>query len=158
MQQSYNIVAFFYRKEVFAMSEKDGKNWGKIEDIETLNASALAPNITKRNIYGPGSFWDDWVMRHFILPAGEAIPVHTHDWDHLALSLSGHGAVEVEGEPDYDMEKGNWARVPAGKAHSFKNIGKEDFVFLCIVPTHGDPHAKKTSMRAERVKRKEGKE
>lgn len=125
------------------------KNWGRIVDLETLNASALAPCVTKRNIFGPDAFWDDYVMRHFILPAGNAIPPHTHDWDHLVLSLAGHGEVSVEDET-YDLEAGNWARVPGGKEHQFRNVGDGDFAFICIVPTHGDPHAKKVSMRAKR--------
>lgn len=130
------------------------RNWGQIEDLDRLDASALAPNIVKRNIFGPDAFWDDYVMRHFILPEGNAIPEHAHEWDHLALGLGGHGEVEVEGE-HYDMPVGSWARVPAGTKHSFRNIGKGDFTFICIVPVHGDPHAKKTSMRAERKHRKE---
>ncbi|MDR1471614.1 MAG: cupin domain-containing protein [Synergistaceae bacterium] len=130
------------------------RNWGKIEDIEVLDASALAPGITKRNIFGTGAFWDDYVMRHFILPEGDSIPVHSHEWDHLLVSLAGHGEVEVDGE-HYDLESGNWARVPGGTRHIFRNIGRGDFAFLCIVPTHGDPHAKKMSMREERHRRKE---
>ncbi|MDR1020758.1 MAG: cupin domain-containing protein, partial [Synergistaceae bacterium] len=133
------------------MSEK---NWGKVTDLKTLDASALAPDITKRNIFAPDSFWDDYVMRHFIVPEGAEVPVHSHEWDHLTLSLGGHGEVEVDGE-HYDLENGNWARVPGGTKHSFRNIGKGDFTFLCIVPTRGDPHAKKASMRAERKRKKE---
>jgi mannose-6-phosphate isomerase-like protein (cupin superfamily) len=129
-------------------------NWGKITDLDTLDASALAPDITKRNIFGPDSFWGDYVMRHFIVPEGAEVPMHSHAWDHLTLSLGGHGEVIVDGE-HYDMENGNWARVPGGTEHSFRNIGKGDFAFICIVPTHGDPHAKKISMRAERRKKKE---
>lgn len=131
------------------------KNWGRIEDLEVLDASALAPSVTKRNIFGPDAFWDTFVMRHFILPEGASIPIHAHDWDHLVLSLGGHGDVYVEGEEPYDLPEGSWARVPAGSTHSFRNVGKGDFTFLCIVPTHGDPHAKKYSMREERRKRKE---
>jgi len=127
------------------------KNYGRVLDIPTLNASALAPNIIKRNVFGPGRFWDDWVMRHFILPAHEEIPPHRHDWDHLVYSISGKGEVEVEGE-HYDLSKGNWARVPAGKEHTFRNVGDEPFEFFCIVPVYGDPHAKKASMRAKRNK------
>jgi mannose-6-phosphate isomerase-like protein (cupin superfamily) len=130
------------------------ENWGRIVDLETLDASALAPSVTKRNIFGPDAFWEDYVMRHFILPEGAEIPVHSHEWDHLALSLGGHGEVDADGER-YDLENGNWARVPAGVSHSFRNIGSGDFIFLCIVPVCGDPHAKKISMRAERKKRKE---
>ena len=118
------------------------ENWGRIVDLETLDASALAPGVTKRNIFGPDAFWDDSVMRHFILPEGAAIPPHAHGWDHLALTLGGQGEVEVDGEK-YDLPMGNWARVPAGSKHSFRNIGSGDFTFLCIVPTEGDPHAVK---------------
>jgi quercetin dioxygenase-like cupin family protein len=128
-------------------------NWGKIAELETLDASALAPGVTKRNIFGPDAFWDDYVMRHFIVPQGEEIPPHSHDWDHLVLSLGGHGEVEVDGER-YDLSDGNWARVPGGIVHSFRNIGEGGFTFICIVPTRGDPHAKKISMRAERRKKK----
>jgi mannose-6-phosphate isomerase-like protein (cupin superfamily) len=130
-------------------------NWGKIDDIEVLDASALAPGVIKRNIFGAGAFWDDYVMRHFILPEGQSIPVHSHEWDHLLVSLGGHGEVEVDGD-HYDLECGNWARVPGGAPHIFRNIGKGDFAFLCIVPTRGDPHAKKISMREDRSRRKTG--
>lgn len=132
------------------MSEHEDKNFGRVADIPTLNASALAPNITKRNIFGPGRFWDEWVMRNFILPAHESIPPHKHDWEHLLYTISGNGEVEVEGE-HYDMSKGNWARVPSGKEHIFRNLGEEPFEFFCIVPASGDPHAKKIKMRKARV-------
>lgn len=130
------------------------KNWGRILDLETLDASALAPSVTKRNIFGPDSFWEDYVMRHFILPEGASIPWHAHEWDHLVLSLGGHGEVEAGGER-CDLKQGNWARVPGGIEHQFRNIGGEDFAFICIVPVKGDPHAKKISMRAARGKEKE---
>lgn len=116
-------------------------NWGKITDLEKLDASALAEGVIKRNIFAPGRFWDGWVMRHFTLPPGKSVPKHSHPWDHLVLPLAGHGAIEVEGEPDYDMVPGNWARVPGPSAHGFKNLGRTDFEFICIVPACGDPHA-----------------
>ena len=42
---------------------------GKIEDLELFDASSLAPEVTKRVVFGPGRFWDDYTMRHFSLPA-----------------------------------------------------------------------------------------
>ena len=113
------------------MSET-AKNYGSIYDLPLQNASALAPEIEKRTVYGPeGGVWKDYVMRHFILPPHRGIPAHVHDWDHLMFTLSGDGVVEVEEEPDIPLE------------------------FFCIVPTCGDPHAKKYAMRAERAARKE---
>ncbi|MDR1965730.1 MAG: cupin domain-containing protein [Synergistaceae bacterium] len=130
------------------------KNWGKISDIEVLDASALAPGVVKRNVFWAENGWDEFCARHFILPEGESIPAHEHEWDHLLISLGGHGEVEVGGER-YDLENGNWARVPGGSRHIFRNIGSGDFTFLCIVPTRGDPHAKKYQMRSERKNKKD---
>ena len=36
------------------------KNWGRITDIETLDASALAPGVTKRNVFWAQNGWDDF--------------------------------------------------------------------------------------------------
>ena len=130
------------------------KNFGSIYDVPLQNASALAPEIEKRTVYGPGDrFWKGWVMRHFILPAHKSIPEHSHDWDHLMYTVSGDGYVEVEGER-YDMKTGYWTRIPGGKKHVYHNDAEIPLEFFCIVPTHGDPHAKKTSMRAERAAKK----
>jgi len=129
---------------------------GLVEVLPLWDASALAPNVRKRIIFGPGQFWDDYVMRHFTLPPGEKIPPHRHAWDHFVLSLEGHGRVVVQGEP-IDLAAGRWGHVPPDVEHVFENPGNEDFVFVCIVPAHGDPHAKKTAMRAERAARKAAK-
>ena len=70
------------------MSET-AKNYGSIYDLPLQNASALAPEIEKRTVYGPeGGVWKDYVMRHFILPPHRGIPAHVHDWDHLATASS----------------------------------------------------------------------
>ncbi|MDR1471639.1 MAG: cupin domain-containing protein [Synergistaceae bacterium] len=128
-------------------------NWGRLEDIETLDASALAPGVVKRNVFWTKNGWDDYCARYFILPEGESIPEHSHDWDHFLISIGGHGEVDAEGD-HYDLPQGSWARVPRGVRHIFRNIGDGDFSFICIVPTHGDPHAKKFQMRAERKNKK----
>ena len=94
-------------------------------------------------------------MRHFKLPAHELIPEHSHEWDHLMYTISGDGYVEVEGER-YDMKTGYWTRIPGGMKHVYHNDADMPLEFFCIVPTHGDPHAKKTSMRADRAAKKAG--
>lgn len=139
----------------YAMSEE--KNYGSIYDLPLQNASALAPDIQKRTLYGPENFWKDYVMRHFILPAHKSIPAHVHDWDHLMFTISGDGFVDVEGER-YDMKTGYWTRIPGGKVHEYQNHADIPLEFFCIVPTNGDPHAKKFSMRTERAQRKAEKE
>lgn len=137
------------------MSEE--KNYGPVADLPLQNASALAPEIEKRTVFGPGRFWDDFVMRHFILPPHKSIPEHIHEWDHLMYTLSGDGAVIVEGER-YPMKTGWWTRVPGNKMHEYRNDADIPLEFFCIVPTCGDPHAKKYAMREERAARKKSEE
>ena len=126
----------------------EDKNWGRIIDLETLDASALAPGVIKRNVFWAKNGWDDFCARHFTLPEGQSVPPHAHEWDHFVISIGGHGEVDVDGER-YDLESGNWARVPGGATHFFRNKGEGDFAFICIVPTEGDPHAKEYKMKAE---------
>jgi len=127
---------------------------GPLNEIPTLNASSLAPGVIKRIVFGPGKFLDDWVLRYFILPAGESIPPHSHPWNHFVVSLAGKGRLWTE-DGVLDLSTGNWGRVPPNVEHIFDNPGDEDFAFLCMVPWDGDPDSKKTRMRAERRKKKE---
>lgn len=128
---------------------------GKLEDLELYDASSLAPEVTKRIVYGPGRFWDEYTMRHLSLPPGTVIPEHVHDWPHYMISLSGTGYMTIE-DKRWEMPPMGWAHVPGGLLHGYENPGPEPFVFLCIVPTEGDPHMKLKRFRMEREKKKKG--
>ena len=133
--------------------ETKEKNFGSIYELPLQNASALAPDIQKRTVYGPENFWKDYVMRHFILPPHKSIPKHSHEWDHLMFTLSGDGYVDVEGER-YEMKTGYWTRIPGNLEHEYHNPADVPLEFFCIVPTRGDPQAKMFSMRQDRAERK----
>jgi len=135
--------------------EKRVERNGRWEELPTWDASALAPGVRKRIVFGPGGVNEggDVVVRHFVLPPGEKIPPHRHDWDHLVLSVAGHWRLVVDGEVQ-DLSAGRYGHVPPGAEHVFENPVEEDFAFFCIVPVGGDPHAKKIAMRAERAARK----
>ncbi len=124
---------------------------GSLDALPLLDASALAPGVLKRMVFGPGRFWQDWVMRYFVLPPGEKVPTHAHDWEHLAVSLRGTGRLVINGVAE-DFSQGHWGHVPAGASHAFENWGSESLAFLCIVPTRGDPHAKRAQHRLARQK------
>lgn len=126
---------------------------GKIEDLEILDASSLAPGVEKRVVFGPGRFWYDYTMRHFSLPAGTIVPDHVHDWPHYMIGLGGKGYVTIEGRR-WEIPPMGWAHVPGGLVHGYESAGPDPFVFLCIVPTEGDPDMKLKRFRMERAKRK----
>lgn len=118
------------------MAEKNTQACGKIMDLPGTTMPG-APEITKRIVFGPDKDWPDYVMRCFTLEGSASVPLHTHDWPHYVVTLQGRGELHLEGRV-HELDSMNWAHVPPHVEHSFVKISNEPFVFLCIVPKHGD--------------------
>ncbi len=75
-----------------------------------------------------------FAMRRFIIKEGGHTPLHRHDWEHEIFVLAGEGAlVDKEGN-EHPLKPGCFAYVEPNEIHQFKNVGKEDFIFLCMIP------------------------
>jgi quercetin dioxygenase-like cupin family protein len=73
-------------------------------------------------------------LRKFRIKPGGSIPRHYHqDIEHEQYVLSGDYEVGV-GKDTYRVKPGDSLYIPAGTVHWYKNAGKEDAEFLCIVP------------------------
>lgn len=73
-------------------------------------------------------------LRKFRIRPGGSIPRHYHpDIEHEQYVLAGDYEVGL-GEHVYRVKAGDSVYVPAGTVHWYKNAGKEDAEFLCIVP------------------------
>lgn len=81
--------------------------------------------------------WQGWAMRIFTLGEEGHTPRHTHEWPHINYIVKGKGTLFMDGEEKV-VQAGDAAYVPAGELHQFRNAGKEDFAFMCIVPEEGD--------------------
>jgi len=79
---------------------------------------------------------ENFAMRKFTLERGGYTPLHAHDWEHEVYVLSGKGIVTI-GDNDFTLEEEKVAHVPPNISHQFRNIGNEDFIFLCIIPLKG---------------------
>ncbi|MGC9373197.1 MAG: cupin domain-containing protein [Thermovirgaceae bacterium] len=110
---------------------------GSIRDLVSRKTPSL-PGVEKRIIFGPGRFWEDYVVRHFTVEAGAETPFHTHEWPHYIIILEGTAEALIMGET-LRLEAGSWAYVPPGSRHGFQNTGEGTLSFLCIVPRRGDP-------------------
>ena len=75
-----------------------------------------------------------FVMRRFTIGPGGHTPLHEHDWEHEVFILGGTGALVDEHGKTIPLNPSNFAFVPAGEIHQFKNTGDKDFIFLCIIP------------------------
>ncbi|MGQ9498134.1 MAG: cupin domain-containing protein [Desulfotomaculales bacterium] len=100
-------------------------------------AAPGAEKVWKQSLVGPGQGWQGWVMRRFTLEPGGHTPRHRHPWPHINYILQGRGVLFVEGE-EYTVAPGSVGYVPPNAEHQFTNTGPESFVFICIVPEHGD--------------------
>lgn len=109
---------------------------GKIEDLGIVE-TAKGGDISKRVVFGPGKFWDDYVMRVFTIKPGASSPCHSHDWPHYVIFLQGKAEVKI-GDAKFGIEKGCYVFVPSNEEHTFLNVGNEDMTFICIVPAKGD--------------------
>jgi quercetin dioxygenase-like cupin family protein len=77
-----------------------------------------------------------FAMRQFRLEQGGHTPFHSHEWEHEMYVLQGEGkAVSSEGEQP--LSPGVFMFIPPGEKHQFKNTGKGELQFLCMIPLPG---------------------
>jgi quercetin dioxygenase-like cupin family protein len=73
-------------------------------------------------------------LRKFRIRPGGSIPRHYHpDIEHEQYVLAGDYEVGL-GKEVYHVKSGDSLYIPAGTVHWYKNAGKADAEFLCIVP------------------------
>ncbi len=91
--------------------------------------------ITKQLVLGSDDGVPNFSFRVFTLEPGGHSPHHSHsDVEHLNFVLAGNGAM-VDGEGNLNpIKTGEFAFVPPGEVHQFRNTGPEPFVFICAVP------------------------
>jgi len=107
----------------------------KLSDVaETPVDMAGVKGITKQLVLGSDDGVPNFSFRVFTLAPGGHSPHHNHDVEHLNFVLSGQGAL-MDGDGQANpLGTGEFAFVPPGETHQFRNTGDEPFVFICAVP------------------------
>ncbi len=109
-----------------------------IKDIPKVQLNAPSvKHAAKQVLIGTQQGWEDYVMRMFTLAEGGHTPRHSHDWQHIIYVVEGEGSLYLDGT-DHPLTPGSVAYAPEGSEHQLENTGTRDFVFICIVPKHGD--------------------
>jgi len=73
-------------------------------------------------------------LRKFTIKPGGSIPKHYHpDIEHEQYVLAGDYEVGI-GKKVHRLRAGDSVFIPAGTVHWYRNRGKKDAEFLCIVP------------------------
>lgn len=74
-------------------------------------------------------------MRRFTIGPGGSIPRHYHpSIEHEQYVLKGRYEVGI-GETVHQVKAGDSIFIPKGTPHWYRNTGRRDAEFLCIVPT-----------------------
>lgn len=111
---------------------------GNLFDLPVVTGGHFIENSEKRIIYGPGRFWDDYVVRAFTLYPGAYSEEHAHAWPHWTLCTEGTGEFIV-GDETYTLAPNHFVHVPGNIPHYFRNTsGTENLTLICIVPKEGD--------------------
>lgn len=98
-----------------------------LEKVENAKGASIQWLIKKED--GAPNF----ALRRIVLKKGGCSPHHSHNYEHEIYVLSGEGKAFIE-EKEYPLEKGSFILIKPNLKHQIKNTGKEDFVFLCIIP------------------------
>lgn len=75
----------------------------------------------------------NFAMRQFTLKPGGYTPRHTHPWEHEVFIRAGSGTV-LGKEGEEPVKPGDVVYMPPDEEHQFKNTGKDELVFLCLIP------------------------
>ena len=74
-----------------------------------------------------------FALRRFELKPGGQIGIHGHPQEHEIYILKGEGEVFTHYEKYY-VKQDDVLYVPPDEPHGYRNSGKDDLVFLCVIP------------------------
>lgn len=102
------------------------------KDVETQVVKAGDKTTIQILLKGP-----NFAMRRFVMEPGGGMPNHTNTVEHEQYVLRGHARISIDGK-EYEVQAGDVVFIPEGVPHWYKNIGEENFEFLCLIPNKED--------------------
>jgi quercetin dioxygenase-like cupin family protein len=104
------------------------------EEQATLSDGTVVEDVTVRWLIDRNSGAENFAMRRFEIKADGKVPLHNHTQDHEIYILSGTGRFFNDTGEEERVEQGDAIYIPPNEKHGIANLGKENFVFICIVP------------------------
>jgi quercetin dioxygenase-like cupin family protein len=76
----------------------------------------------------------NFAMRRFEIKPKTEVPLHSHPQDHEIYILGGKGKFYNDSGIEETVEHGDVIYISPNEKHGIANLGKDDFIFLCLVP------------------------
>jgi len=110
---------------------------GHIDNIEKrILTSPEVKHASIKALVGPQEGWQGYVFRVLEVGIDGYTPKHQHPWPHINYVLEGEGELFLGGQVER-VKPGSYAYIPGNTLHQFRNVGKNTFKFICIVPEEG---------------------
>jgi quercetin dioxygenase-like cupin family protein len=93
-----------------------------------------AGDFTTIQVLLSGQEAPNFAIRRFRMEPGGGMPAHTNTVEHGQYVLQGRARISIDGE-EIEVQAGDVVFIPAEVPHWYQNIGDDDFVFLCVIPT-----------------------
>lgn len=78
-----------------------------------------------------GYFGNIWVKQNFLPNAGDFVPGHYHDFDHVSLLVSGKVSVEIDGYEPKEFTAPTFIVVRKNHRHTFRAL-EDKTVWYCV--------------------------
>lgn len=75
-----------------------------------------------------------FALRKYVIEPNGEIGIHDHQEEHEIFILSGEGIVFNDSGEEFPIQSQDTLFVPGNEVHGYRNNGKKDLVFLCIIP------------------------
>jgi quercetin dioxygenase-like cupin family protein len=109
-----------------------------VKHVRTVEAQGVkAGDKTTLQVLISAQEGPNFAMRLFVMKPGGGMPEHTNTVEHEQYVLRGHASIGI-GDETFDVNPGEVVFIPEGVPHWYKNVGEENFEFLCIIPNEPD--------------------
>jgi quercetin dioxygenase-like cupin family protein len=109
-----------------------------VKNVKDVPAQAVkAGKLTSLQVLISAQEGPHFAMRRFVMEPGGGMPKHTNTVEHEQYVLQGHARVGI-GDDICEVRSGDVVFIPEGMPHWYRNIGEENFEFLCLIPNKPD--------------------
>lgn len=111
------------------------KNYKEVEEKEAVLADGTkVEGIYIRWLIDKNLGAKNFAMRRIEVKVGRKIPLHNHSEEHEIYILEGKGKFyNDKGEVEV-VNQGDFIYIPPNEKHGIDNIGKDNLIFLCLIP------------------------
>ena len=109
-----------------------------VKKIDTIKKVKVDSGInTHKQVLISSQEAPNFAMRKFTIEPHGFMPLHNNSVEHEQYVLKGKAEIQI-GEDIFIVQKDEIVFIPAEVYHSYRNIGDENFEFLCLIPNKED--------------------